>query len=210
MIFKICGLKTKESLICCENNKVDFYGMIFYQKSPRNIPFNVAKELIIISKEFNIKPVGVFVDHNINELKEIIISLDLKYVQLHGNENQSYIDELKKQFNLKIIKKISIRSSEDLGRINDYKNIDYILFDYKPKDNELPGGNSKSFDWNILKDKKIDLPWFISGGINENNIKNIQNLLNPNGIDLSSGVEEKIGIKSNIKINSLFEKYYDN
>ncbi len=210
MIFKICGLKTKESLICCENNKVDFYGMIFYQKSPRNIPFNVAKELIIISKEFNIKPVGVFVDHNINELKEIIISLDLKYVQLHGNENQSYIDELKKQFNLKIIKKISIKSSEDLGRINDYKNIDYILFDYKPKDNELPGGNSKSFDWNILKDKKIDLPWFISGGINENNIKNIQNLLNPNGIDLSSGVEEKIGIKSNIKINSLFEKYYDN
>jgi len=210
MIFKICGLKTKESLICCENNKVDFYGMIFYQKSPRNIPFNVAKELIIISKEFNIKPVGVFVDHNINELKEIIISLDLKYVQLHGNENQSYIDELKKQFNLKIIKKISIKSSEDLGRINDYKNIDYILFDYKPKDNELPGGNSKSFDWNILKDKKIDLPWFISGGINENKIKNIQNLLNPNGIDLSSGVEEKIGIKSNIKINSLFEKYYDN
>ena len=210
MIFKICGLKTKESLICCENNKVDFYGMIFYQKSPRNIPFNVAKELIIISKEFNIKPVGVFVDHNINELKEIIISLDLKYVQLHGNEKQSYIDELKKQFNLKIIKKISIKSSEDLGRINDYKNIDYILFDYKPKDNELPGGNSKSFDWNILKDKKIDLPWFISGGINENNIKNIQNLLNPNGIDLSSGVEEKIGIKSNIKINSLFEKYYDN
>ena len=83
------------------------------------------------------------------------------------------------------------------------------MFDYKPNTNELPGGNSKSFDWNFLKDKKIYFPWFISGGINETNIKNIQNLLNPNGIDLSSGVEVSKGIKSNLKINNLFKKFYD-
>ena len=94
--------------------------------------------------------------------------------------------------------------------INKFKNIDYLLFDYKPDNNELPGGNAKSFDWNLLKGKEIKLPWFISGGINEENIKNIQNLLNPNGIDLSSGVEVSKGIKSNSKINSLFKKFYDN
>ena len=97
-----------------------------------------------------------------------------------------------------------------MSLITKFKNIDYLLFDYKSEDNELPGGNAKSFDWNLLKGHQIKLPWFISGGINETNIKNIQNLLNPNGIDLSSGVEVSKGIKSNSKINNLFKKFYDN
>ncbi len=210
MLFKICGLKNRESLLCCEENKADFFGMIFYKKSPRNITLNEAKTLINISKELKIKPVGVFVDHEINNLKKIISSLGLKHIQLHGSEDQLYIDEIKRQFGVKIIKKISINNSEDLNIINKFKNIEYLLFDYKPLKYELPGGNSKSFDWNLLKGKEIKLPWFISGGINEENIKNIQNLLNPNGIDLSSGVEVSKGIKSNSKINSLFKKFYDN
>ena len=86
----------------------------------------------------------------------------------------------------------------------------YFLFDYKPEVNELPGGNSKTFDWHLLEEQQIDTPWFISGGINETNIKKKQNIINPNGIDLSSGVEESKGIKSNTKINSLFKKFYDN
>ena len=210
MIFKICGLKNKESLLCCEQNNADFFGMIFYEKSPRNITLIEAEHLINFSKEMRIKPVGVFVDHEINNLKKIISSLNLKYIQLHGNEDQSYMNEIKKQFDIKIIKKISINNSDDLNIINKFKNIEYLLFDYKPLKYELPGGNSKSFDWNLLKGKKIKLPWFISGGINEENIKNIQNLLNPNGIDLSSGVEVSKGIKSNSKINNLFKKFYDN
>ena len=210
MIFKICGLKNKESLLCCEENNADFFGMIFYEKSPRNITYNEARILTSASKEMRIQPVGVFVDHEIHDLKKIISSLELKHIQLHGNEDQLYIDEIKKQFDIKIIKKISINNSEDLSKIDKFMNIEYLLFDYKPDDNELPGGNSKSFDWNLLKDKKIKLPWFISGGINETNIKNIQNLLNPNGIDLSSGVEVSKGIKSNSKINNLFKKFYDN
>ena len=210
MIFKICGLKNKESLFCCEKNNTDFFGMIFYEKSPRNITFNEAETLIRTSKGLRIKPVGVFVDHEINNLKKIISSLSLKHIQLHGGEDQLYIDEIKNQFDVKIIKKISIKNCEDLKIINKFKNIEYLLFDYKPDNNELPGGNAKTFNWNLLKDQKIKLPWFISGGINESNIKIIQNLLNPNGIDLSSGVEVSKGIKSNSKINNLFNKFYDN
>ena len=88
MIFKICGLKKKETLICCEENSVDFFGMIFYEKSPRNINIDDAKILTNLSKKFKIKPVGVFVNHNINDLKNIIITLNLEYIQLHGDENQ--------------------------------------------------------------------------------------------------------------------------
>lgn len=210
MLFKICGLKNEQSLICCEENKVDFFGMIFYKKSPRNITFYQAKNLTDLSIDLKIKPVGVFVDHNINELKKIISMLNLQFIQLHGEENQLYINEIKKEFDLKIIKKLSVKTSADLSKVNNYKNIDYLLFDYKPNKNELPGGNSKSFDWSVLKGQKIDLPWFISGGINETNIKNIQNYINPNGIDLSSGVEESPGIKSNAKINNLIKNFYDN
>ena len=210
MIFKICGLREKDSLICCEANKVDFFGLVFYEKSPRNINRNKAKQLVEFSKNLSIKPVGVFVDHKISDLKNIIRLLNLKYIQLHGEENQSYINEIKKEFKLKIIKKISIKNQSDLNKINDIENIDYLLFDYKPKSNELPGGNSKSFDWSLLKEVAIKLPWFVSGGINESNIKNIQKTINPNGIDLSSGVEQSLGIKSNKKINNLFRLFYDN
>ena len=210
MLFKICGLKDEETVICCEQNKVDFFGMIFYEKSTRNIDIIEAKKLTDISNKLKIQPVGVFVNHNIDTLKKIILFLNLKFIQLHGEENQSYIDAIKSQFDIKIIKKISIRTAKDLNKISKFKNIDYLLFDYKPNNNELPGGNSKSFDWELLKDKKIGLPWFISGGINQDNIKKIQNILNPNGIDLSSGVEQSIGIKSNTKINNLFKKFYDN
>ena len=210
MIFKICGLKNKESVICCEKNNVDLFGMIFYEKSPRNISFKQAENLVNLSSDLKIKPVGVFVNHNINDLKKIILSLDLKYIQLHGDENQIYIDELKNEFSIKIIKKFSLKKKQDLNKINNFNNIDYLLFDYKPEKNELPGGNSKTFDWNLLKDKTIELPWFISGGINETNIKKIQKLINPNGIDLSSGVEQSKGIKSNQKINNLFKVFYDN
>ena len=210
MIFKICGLREKDSLICCEANKVNFFGLVFYEKSPRNINRNKAKQLVEFSKNLSIKPVGVFVNHKISDLKNIIRLLNLKYIQLHGEENQSYINEIKKEFKLKIIKKISIKNQSDLNKINDIENIDYLLFDYKPKSNELPGGNSKSFDWSLLKGVTIKLPWFISGGINESNIKNIQKTINPNGIDLSSGVEQSLGIKSNKKINNLFRLFYDN
>ena len=210
MIFKICGLREKDSLISCEANNVDFFGMIFYKKSPRNISRDKAKGLVEFSKNLAIKPVGVFVNHEISDLKKIIRLLNLKFIQLHGDENQSYINEIKYEFELKIIKKISIKNQSDLDEINDIKNIDYLLFDYKPKINELPGGNAKSFDWNLLNGVTIKLPWFISGGINESNIKNVQKTINPNGIDLSSGVERSLGIKSNKKINNLFRLFYDN
>ena len=210
MIFKICGLKEKDSILCCEANQVEFFGLIFYKKSPRNISYKDAKELINFSEALRIMPVGVFVNQGISELKDIITYLNLHYIQLHGDENQEYIDEIKKKSGIKIIKKFSIKNQKDLVNVNQINNIDFLLFDYKPNLGELPGGNSKSFDWNLLKNTQIKLPWFISGGINESNIKNIKKTLNPNGIDLSSGVEESLGKKSNKKINNLLRLFYDN
>ena len=208
MIIKICGIKNKDTLLCCERNRVNFFGMIFYKKSPRNILFEDAKILQKISVNLNINGVGVFVNYNINELEEIIKNLKLQYVQLHGQEDEEYIKTIKK-IDVKIIKSISINKKNDLNKINKYKSSDYFLFDYKPLQNELPGGNAKSFDWNILKYLETDKPWFLSGGINMNNIDQIANDINPFGIDLSSGVEKELGIKDNGIINNFMGKLQD-
>ena len=204
MIIKICGIQTKDTLLCCEKNNIDFFGMIFYTHSPRNISIENANVLQKISKNLNINGVGVFVNNNINQILEIIKILKLKFVQLHGAEDETYIENLKKT-GVKIIKSISVSNQSDLNNIKKYQNADYFLFDYKPLKGELPGGNSKSFDWNILKNLETDKPWFLSGGINVNNIEKIKDL-NPIGVDLSSGVEKELGIKDNGIINNFIEK----
>ena len=205
MIIKICGIKNRDTLMCCENNNIGFFGMIFYTKSPRNISIENANNLLKISEKLNINGVGVFVNKEIDKLKEIIERTNLKYVQLHGSEDELYIKKIKK-LGIRIIKSISISIKDDLNKIKDYKSADYFLFDYKPKKNDLPGGNSKSFDWKILKSLKTDKPWFLSGGVNINNIQQILTDINPYGIDLSSGVEKELGIKDNQIINNFIRK----
>ena len=90
MIIKICGIQNEDTLICCEKNSVNFFGMIFYPKSPRNISIENANKLQKKSENLNINGVGVFVNKNINELEEIIKNLKLKFVQLHGSEDEIY------------------------------------------------------------------------------------------------------------------------
>jgi len=205
MITKICGIKNEDTLICCEDNSVDFFGMIFYPKSPRNISIENASNLQKKSENLNINGVGVFVNKNLNEIEDIIKKVRLKYVQLHGSEDEEYIKTLKR-IGVKVIKSISISNINDLSNISDYNSSDYFLFDYKPMKNELPGGNAKSFNWNILKNLNTNKPWFLSGGISIKNIQEILSDINPFGVDLSSGVEKELGIKDNHIINNFIDK----
>ena len=205
MITKICGIQNEDTLLCCEDNSVDFFGMIFYPKSPRNISIEDASNLQKKSENLNINGVGVFVNKNINEIEDIIKKLRLKYVQLHGSEDEEYIKTLKR-IGVKVIKSISISNINDLKNISNYNSSDYFLFDYKPMKNELPGGNAKSFDWNILKNLNTNKPWFLSGGISIKNIQEILSDINPFGVDLSSGVEKELGIKDNHIINNFIDK----
>ena len=204
---KICGIKDIKTLDCCIENKINFFGLIFYKKSPRNININDALYLIHHSENKKIKSVGVFVNEHINQLNLLLKRLKVDYIQLHGKEDDGYISEIKRFNSVKVIKNIPIRDSADLLTINKYPNADMFLFDYKPMENELPGGNSKQFPWKLIKNIETGKPWFISGGININNINKINNFTIPYGIDISSGVEEKPGIKSNNKITSLIKFY---
>ena len=205
--FKICGVKSLEILDCCIANNVDFFGLIFYKKSTRNIEIKDAQKLIFYSKNKSISSVGVFVNEPITQLHNLLKKLKLDYIQLHGNEDKNYMSEIKKNNSIKIIKNISMNSKEDLLKIEKYPNADFLLFDYKPSEKELPGGNAKKFSWDLLKYIKTDQPWFLSGGINIKNINEVKNYAIPYGIDISSGVESSPGNKSINKINSLFQFY---
>ena len=200
---KICGIKTSTILNYCNRLNVDYFGLVFYKKSPRNINIKEACNLINLQKKKNINPVGVFANHNLNELNELIKITNLRYIQLHGNENNDYIKKLKEKNNLVIIKAINIQNENDLHKIRLFTQVDFFLFDYKPKKNELPGGNAKSFDWSLLKNQNITKPWFISGGINKNNVNKLLENLTPYGIDISSGVEDQPGIKNTSKIKEI-------
>ena len=204
---KICGIKKIETLKCCIQNNINYFGLIFYKKSPRYVSYEKALDLIKYSKNKNISSVGVFVNENIEFLNKILKKLNFNFIQLHGEENNQYIKDIKKNNNIKIIKVISVSALEDFKKIIEYPNSDLFLFDYKPSKKELPGGNAKTFNWSLLRGIKIEKPWFLSGGININNINDIKNYAIPYGIDISSGVEEKLGIKNNKKIVSLVNVY---
>ena len=203
---KICGIKDVKNLNCCIEQKIDFFGLIFYKKSPRYIKIEDAKRLIEYSQNENITPVCVFVNENINNINSFLENIKINYIQLHGNESNEYIKLLKKN-NIKIIKSISIKKLKDVNSTFKYPDADIFLFDYKPSKDELPGGNAKTFNWELISHIKIGKPWFLSGGININNINKIKNYAIPYGIDISSGVEVNRGIKSNKKIISLIKNY---
>ena len=203
---KICGIKDISTIDCCINNKVDFFGLIFYSRSPRNISLEQAQKLIKYSEQKNINSVSVFVNEKIENLNRLSDILKTQYIQLHGDETNTYIRDIKKN-KIKIIKKISIKSTNDLKNISKFPDADMFLFDYKPSKKELPGGNAKTFDWQIIKNIEIEKPWFLSGGINIDNINDIKKYVIPYGIDISSGVEDNLGVKNHDKISSLIRIY---
>ena len=93
---KICGIRDIPTLDCCIQSKVDFYGLIFYTKSSRNINFKDALTLLHHSKNKSISSVGVFFNENIDHVKNLLKQININYIQLHGNEDSNYIEELKK------------------------------------------------------------------------------------------------------------------
>ena len=108
MKFKICGLKNTSTIDCCEKNGVNYFGMIFYNKSPRYVTLKESEKLVHHSLKKKIKPVGVFVDESLENIIKTINILKLKYIQLHGNENNEFIFNLKKMVDVTIFKSISI------------------------------------------------------------------------------------------------------
>jgi phosphoribosylanthranilate isomerase len=200
---KLCGFKDKENIdFACEFN-IDFIGFVFYAKSSRDVDLkNISQITQDIPKK--IKKVAVIVDETDKKISQIIDLLKPDLLQLHGEESLSRVKEIKNKFQLPIIKAFSISDVEDLKNIAEFEEYcQYFLFDYKDDVNK--GGSGKSFDWSILNKLNIQIDWFLSGGINKNNLTQALKQTNTNMIDLSSALEEERGQKSKRLIRGFME-----
>ena len=201
MKLKVCGLTKTDQIHELISMKVDFLGFIFYKKSPRFVLNSLSLE-DMESLKHNGK-VGVFVNETIENVVEISRKANLNYIQLHGDEDDIYIAELKRQLNpeIKIIKVLRIGSEVKnfKSKIHHLKSpADYLLFD---TDSKAFGGTGKTFDWRILNEVEIPKPYFLSGGISAENFDEIQNIKHqPIALDINSKFETQAGIKDLEKI----------
>ena len=201
---KICGINTKESAVASHGAK--YIGFVFCEDSPRFVQPDVVKTIIPYLSRSQ-KKVGLFVNEKIDLVKKITLDLGLDMIQLHGDEDESFIRKLKYLTNKKIIKAIPVKTVEDVKISEEFKNFcDMILFDTKT--NNQFGGTGTSFDWKLLKNFKTSKKWMVAGGLNINNIKEALETAKPDIIDISSGVEKERGVKCEEKIRN-FIKYVE-
>ena len=194
---KICGMKNAETIKTAIDHKVDFLGFVFYPDSPRNL---TPKQAAKLTKDIpsHIGKVAVLV----NETDQFIeyIKNDFDYFQLHGNEDVKRIKEIRQKFNKKIIKVIKVTNEDNAKTFKEFEEeADMLLFDSPAME------KSSQFSWQILSKLKITKPYLIAGGINIDNVDEALKL-NPFGIDVSSGVEKSLGLKSNEKIIKFLNK----
>lgn len=179
---KICGLRRQEDIEAVNEGLPDFIGFVF-AKSKRQITPKQAYELRRYLDP-SIKAVGVFVNESPEKVQAICVSGTIDIVQLHGDEDEVYINKLRDKTKCPIIKAIRVKSREDLLGIENLT-CDYMLLDAWDKNQY--GGSGKSFDWTQIG--KLPKPFFLAGGLNADNLVTAAKMLNPYCLDLSSGVE---------------------
>ncbi len=204
---KICGIKSISHVEACVKGKAKMIGLMFYNKSPRFINIKTAKKISNFSKN-KIKRVGVFANSNITEIKTIAKNVELDYLQLHGNETENFIKNIKKILKIKIIKALKISNNSDIKKISRFKKIsDYILIDTKiiKKNNLSFKKKSKELDWNLLKKIKDKRKLILSGALNTTNLEEATGKSGINFVDASSSLEIMSGKKNIKKINKFLE-----
>ena len=192
---KICGLKRLEDINIVNRYKPDYIGFVFAD-SKRKISRELASEMKN-DLDSNIISVGVFVDADINEIIDLFDKGIIEIAQLHGQESEEYIKNLKEKTNyqLKIINAIEMSDEKDLLEY-DNSIADYLLLDSGK-------GSGKTFDWNLIRGD-LNKEFFLAGGIDISNVSKAIDEINPYAIDLSSSLETD-GFKDENKIKEIME-----
>ena len=201
---KVCGLTQLSQIQELISLNVDFLGFIFYEKSPRFVLNHLSlKEISEINHQGK---VGVFVNETVEKITEIAEKAKLSFIQLHGDEDEKFILQLRQILgnNIKIIKVIRIgnQSFDELQKtINQQPSTaNYLLFD---TDSKAFGGTGKTFDWQILNEIEIPIPYFLSGGISLENIHQLSTINHqPLALDINSKFETEPGSKDLEKIKN--------
>jgi phosphoribosylanthranilate isomerase len=195
---KICGITNINDAYVAIKYGADALGFIFYPKSQRYVAPERAKE-IIEKLPYDIIRVGVFVNHEIQEVKEIAKFCGLNLIQLHGDESPEYCAQFPISF---LIKAVSPRIKEDIRKLRNYP-VRAILVDGREQGNY--GGTGKNSDWKLAIKIKETHPLILAGGLNKENIREAIEMVRPQAVDINSGVEISPGKKDPDKIREVIE-----
>jgi phosphoribosylanthranilate isomerase len=186
---KICGITRYGDAKAAEGLGVDALGFVFYPKSPRYIAPQDAAAIIKQLPPF-VSRVGIFVDEEIDEVVTVARATGIDTVQLHGTESPRYCSKIP----LPVIKAFSIEPSSDISLLGRYDVAAFLLDTWSSR---LRGGTGKTFDWSIARSACLRYDRVIlAGGLNPTNLEEALETVQPYGIDISSGVEIKPGIKN--------------
>jgi phosphoribosylanthranilate isomerase len=196
LIVKICGLSTRETLDVALDSGADMVGFVFFPPSPRHLGFDVARDLGQAVQRRAVK-VALTVDADDATLGGIVEALRPDLLQLHGHESAARLAEVKRKFGLPVMKALPVETAADLAILSEYRDIaDRILFDARPpREATRPGGLGAVFDWHVLENVDLALPFMVSGGLHAGNVAEALRVTRAGGVDVSSGVERTPGVK---------------
>src|SRR6202030_1635135 len=196
LIVKICGLSTRETLDVALDAGADMVGFVFFPASPRHLGLEMARDLGQRVKRRAAK-VALTVDADDATLANIVEAMRPDILQLHGSETVARLRDIKQKFGLPVMKAMPVETSADLAALPGYAAVaDRILFDARaPKEATRPGGLGAVFDWHVLENLDLKLPFMVSGGLNAGNVAEAVRVTRGGGVDVSSGVEHAPGIK---------------
>jgi len=195
---KICGITSLADAIACVEAGADALGFMFYKRSPRYIQPTVAAEIARQLPEHIIR-VGVFVNAQVATVKAVLAVCRLDLLQFHGDEPPDYC----LQFNMRTMKAFRMRDTDSLRLLPAYETDFWLLDAYVPA---LRGGTGETFNWQLaVEAKKFGRAIFLAGGLTHENVAEAVRLVQPYGVDVSTGVESAPGKKDHAKVRAFVE-----
>ncbi len=204
---KICGVNTTAAAAAAVAGGAAFLGFVFYPPSPRALTIEAAAGLAALVPA-PIQRVGLFVDPQDAEIEAVLARVPLTLLQLHGGESPERLAAIRRRFTLPVMKAIGVAEPADLDAAARYlASADWLLFDAKPprEAGALPGGNARRFDWRMLAGRSWPVPWMLSGGLTAGTLVEAVQTTGAAAVDVSSGVEDRPGVKNPERIRAFLE-----
>ena len=193
---KICGLSTAGTVTAAVEAGARFVGFVFFPPSPRNISIETARTLAGDVPP-GIAKVGLFVEPDDALLDAVLAQVPLDFIQVHKVHDRTRLQEIRKRTGLPLILAWPVAQTEDVDAALRMAGVaDILLFDAKAVEGApLPGGNGVAFDWRLLANRRITVPWMLAGGLKPETVAHAVTLTGARMVDVSSGVESQPGEK---------------
>lgn len=198
---KFCGITNIDDAAEAVRLGAWAVGLIHFHGSPRNVDPAVAAEVAAAFKR-KCEVVGVFVNPTLDEVTQAVENAGLTMVQLNGAEGASFCAEVKRRTGLKVAKAIHVSSAADVHGAEAFRT-DFHLFDRKAKG--AWGGTGESFDWELLRGHRSEIPAILAGGLRPENVADAVAITRPYAVDVASGVELEPGRKDHAAMSAFFE-----